>query len=326
MQDEKIIPIELSLEGTFPTVNCFLVKGAQLTLVDCGKASTENWEIFTKKINKADCLVKDIQKIVLTHQHTDHIGLLPRLLNETEATVYAPKITQPYMDDYQGMMHKEGTFQIQYINKLNFPETLSNILITFMKDERTRIGTFTIPKDRLKYFEDTDDIIIGTQNWKALYVPGHCSTQFCFAQIESHRVFGGDMLLPLTPMTILEEDPQQKGKRMTSSLMLLDSYEKLKPYDFKKVFPGHGQPFKNANEVIERQLARIQKRKEECFQTIQNGAKTAYDIWQKMYASNGEMINFGAMFMVLGYVDLLIYEHRIEEKSDGKHLTYSVKT
>lgn len=43
------IQIELSLGIMFQFVNCYLIPGEQLTLIDCGLDSDENWIDFQKK-------------------------------------------------------------------------------------------------------------------------------------------------------------------------------------------------------------------------------------------------------------------------------------
>ena len=46
------IQIDLSLGIMFQTVNCYLIPGEQLTLIDCGLDSEENWMDFQKKNKK----------------------------------------------------------------------------------------------------------------------------------------------------------------------------------------------------------------------------------------------------------------------------------
>ena len=45
------IRIELSLGLMFQTVNCYLIPGDQLTLIDCGLYSEENWNHLKERIN-----------------------------------------------------------------------------------------------------------------------------------------------------------------------------------------------------------------------------------------------------------------------------------
>jgi len=72
----------------------------------------------------------------------------------------------------------------------------------------------------------------------------------------------------------------------------------------------------DANMMIEKQLSRIEIRKEECFEAIQAGHNTPFKINRKMYPYQNMPPDFSGMFMVLGYIDLLVEEGRIKKDYD----------
>ena len=324
MGHSDIIRIELKLKGTFPTVNCYLVKGEATSLIDCGIDHLKNWEVFNAKLKESGCVLNDIQRVFLTHQHIDHIGFLPQLLEETEATIYAPRLIQSFLINYPKKKIEESQFQAAIIGKFGLPDEVSNAVTNFFQSEERLLRSFSIPEGRIVYFDDGDSFLLGNHEWRAMHTPGHCSTQFCFTQLDNSRVFGGDMLLPLTPIPLPEEDPEKKGQRMKSILMLLDSYQKLKPFAFNTVYPGHGLPFENANEVIDRQLAKIQKRKQDCFNAVRAGAKTVYEIFSAVYKPKAGFVYFGAIFMTPAYLELLLSEGKIKEELVDNTLVFEL--
>ena len=88
------IRIELPLGIMFQTVNCYLIPGEQLTLIDCGLYSEENWLFFQERINAHGFQVSDIEQVIITHEHRDHIGLLPEIMTHSEAIIRVPKVIE----------------------------------------------------------------------------------------------------------------------------------------------------------------------------------------------------------------------------------------
>ncbi len=325
MGNDKIIQIEVPLRGSFPTVNCFLVEGPELTLVDAGKKSDSNWKLFGEKVRESGHSIKDIQKIVLTHQHIDHVGFLPQLLKETEAMIYAPLIIQPYLEAFADESIRRGQFEEQVIRQMGFTKEVTDTIIAYMDWERMELKDLAVPNDRVQYFENGDTIAFGNKEWKALHCPGHCSTQFCLGELNNQMIWGGDMLLPITPMAVIEENPEKEGIRLQALPQLLASFERLKTFNFQEVYPGHGKPFGQVNKTIDSQIKRVQRRKEECYQAIASGASTVFEIGLKLYPPKNGTTNYIAIFMTLGYIDLLLMEDRIQETIEENRLLFSPK-
>ena len=106
-------------------------------------------------------------------------------------------------------------------------------------------------------------------------------------------------------------------KEKKEFLKCLNLIKKFKSLNINKVFPGHYENFENAIEVIDKQVDRINMRKEECFQLIKNGTDNFMEIGRVMYRQG---LPLAAMSMIVGYLDLLEAEGRIfygEENGEG---------
>ena len=297
------IRIELPLGIMFRTVNCYLIPGEQLTLVDCGFDSEESWDVFQKKIKELGYGVNDIEQILITHEHLDHIGLLPRIMEFSKATVQAPKMIEGWFARPDEMKATALSFIKRLYSKVGIPEGIQKKGLKFSD----RIHSYPAIEDlgRFEFFAEGDLVQIGNADWEVLNTPGHCPTQFVFLQKEEKQIFGSDMLLPIAPVPIIYEDPDQPGTVNRALKDLLASYERLKALDLRTVYPGHGPIFSDANAMIAKQLARIQTRKSECQELYRSGLTTVYEIHQKMYPDHQLPPNFSGIHMILGYLDLL---------------------
>ncbi len=318
------IRIEISLGLMFQTVNCYLVPGDQLTLIDCGLYSEENWNHLKERINAHGYQLSDIEQIIITHEHRDHTGLLPEVMAHSNAIVRAPKAIEGWFVDPDKMKEKRAGFNFKLFKSLGFPPEVFEQVTWFFNNEI--MGRKIEEMDRFHFYEEDDMLRIGEEDWEVLNTPGHCPNQYVFLQKEQKRIFGSDMLLPITPMPIVVEDPNQPGSPTRSLHDLLKSFERLLKYDFKTIYPGHGPVFVDANMMIEKQLTRIEMRKEECFETIQSGYDTPFKINRKMYPYQNMPPDFSGMFMVLGYVDLLVEERRLKKELDENgNILFSIK-
>ena len=310
------IKIELPLGIMFKSVNCYLIPGKILTLIDCGFSTKGNWEIFQNKIEEHGYQVGDIEQVLVTHEHRDHIGLLSEILAHTKAIVRAPKAIQNYLETPVIVKEQLGQFTKLLFQSVGFPKDQLQQVFQFW--EMIKINQKVEAIDRIQYFEEGDHLFFADTIWEVLCTPGHCLSQTVFIQKEEKRIISSDMLLPIAPMPIIMEDPDRPGQATKALVQLLQSYDRLKAYEFDTVYPGHGPVFRNANAVIELQLARIQLRKEECYDCIKDGLLTPYQINRKMYPYQQMPPDFSGLYMVLGYIDLLIEEKRILKSINEK--------
>ena len=104
------------------------------------------------------------------------------------------------------------------------------------------------------------------------------------------------------PFVRLEADPDDPTKREIGLPTLIQSFEKMKKLNIKKVYPGHYEAFENINTVINNQLERIEKRLAETHQLIAKGSNTYDDLFGIVYANR---MSFPAAVMMIGYLDEL---------------------
>ncbi len=70
-------------------VNCYLLTGEPLTLVDTGLNSGTSLDYLERALTEIGVRIEDLELIVLTHQHMDHEGLLEILARRSGAEVAA---------------------------------------------------------------------------------------------------------------------------------------------------------------------------------------------------------------------------------------------
>ena len=84
--DEKIMKMVLPTPFSVGDVNVYLVKGDSLTLVDAGVKTEVAWETFKQQLKEVGYEPRDIEQVVLTHHHPDHVGLLEDRAGDNQDT------------------------------------------------------------------------------------------------------------------------------------------------------------------------------------------------------------------------------------------------
>jgi len=293
----EIIKIELELKSSFPTVNCFLIKGDSITLIDAGKNRGNNWAKLNAILKENKLNVSDIEQVILTHEHTDHMGLVSQILENSDADILTASKYKRRITNYKELYPIKAAFQI---------------------------NTLRINGIRVVLFNDDEPIDLGNITLTPIHTPGHCDTQYIFLDEINKICFGGDMILPLLPVPVLLENVDLPNTRLKSSLLLVDSYEKIKDLDIQIIHSGHGVVTDSLTELVHRQTSRLHARKEKCYELLKAGPLSIHELSQRMYVDITGPRSMVGIFMLFGYTDLLIKEGRVLTKTDENTSSFMV--
>jgi len=295
------------------TVNAFILKGDEVVLIDSGENTDESYAAMIAGLKSHQLEVTDIDRIVITHAHVDHIGMAQRVAEAANAKVWVSEKTHPYALDptAQWGIRKNlilGTVRSFFpadmhaaaeANYMSFSGKMSDVWMS-------------IDPSFLEFFESEGTIEMCGQEWETIYMPGHSNTQSTFYNHRSGAYLAADMLLKISSTPVLEPIPEDDTVREKGILTMLDSYKRLSDYDLKKVYPGHYEVFEDGNAMIDRHVKRIYQRTEQCFEIIKRKSPASIsflDLFQEMYKGRWHM---PALVMQIGYLDLLENQGKIQ--------------
>jgi len=310
-------PFRLPLPIPFPIgpANAYLFTTPEPTLVDCGVNTEESWNALETALAQHDLTIDQIQHLIITHPHADHMGMAGRIVENSPATVWVSEVAYRWAVDLENMMQERMDFQHHYLTRIGLFEDRDSI-VRGMK----HILSFwdEIPTDRVKKFALDDILNFGGYEWQVLYMPGHSNTQTCFYQPDTRQFLAADMLLARTPAPVLEQPLDGSLARVPSFPEFMESMNLLETMDIGTIYPGHGELMDDHRGLIQRLRERIGQRKEECYSLIEAGHHTAAELVDIMYAYQPSGFRFSSVSALIGYLDLLITEGRVvEEEIDG---------
>jgi glyoxylase-like metal-dependent hydrolase (beta-lactamase superfamily II) len=301
--------IELPFALEQATVNAYLFLEPEPVLFDTGDYSDETWAALQDGLAQQGITVADLKRVVITHAHIDHMGNAARIAEQSDATFHALDVCYDWLVNFNAMWARRQ----RYYREIFFPyaglsqATIDQLMVFYQWIGDNYRG---IPADRLSTFKAGEQVSIGGLDWETIHTPGHASTLTCFYQSDSQRLIASDMLLQRTPTPVTETPPDGQD-RVAALPLFIDSLDRIKALPVGLVYPGHGEPFEDVVGLVRRQQDRIASRKEQCYQYVAAGVETAADLMVKLYPASAGGINLAGLWMLIGYLDLLIAEQRV---------------
>lgn len=303
------LPIRIQLPNQLQggPVNAYLFPEPEPILVDTGVKA--DYAVLQEGLAAHGFRMADLTRVIITHAHVDHFEAASLIAAESGAQIWVSDAAYDRVATPQPLWQQ----RVAYYRDIFLPQTavpleVADIILTYMKT--TAATCDPVPADRLVTFPVDGQLEIGGMDWQVYHTPGHASHQTIFYQPQTRRLLAADMLLQRTPTPVVE-CPSDGQQRIPALPQFLDSLAFVESLDVDMVYPGHGEPFSDHRQLIQQQRARIQKRKAECLDWVRTGCDTAVTIAQKMYANRPATIMFAGLWMVVGYLDLLLAENAI---------------
>ncbi len=297
------IQIPLPIPYAVGPVNSYLFLDPVPTLIDCGLKTDACWHALEEGLAEHGLTVSDIQRIVITHAHVDHIGLAGKIAAHSQAKVWVSTLVEPWAlhinEKWPSRMH----FMVQTLAPFGF--SAADLARLEQGMATTTAMWDPLPADRLVTFGLEDTLDLGGLPWQVIYTPGHCNNQTCFYQEATGQFLAADMLLAVTPTPVIEEPIDGGDERVPGLPQFLDSLALVEELAIDIVYPGHGAPFSDHRALIERQSTRIAERTEQCYDLIAAEDQTFHTLLQTLYGGRPTAELFPAIGMLLGYIDLL---------------------
>lgn len=292
--------VRISLPTPFPVgpVNVFLVKADAPILIDAGVKSDEAWEKLVHGLSEHGLAPRDLKVILLTHGHLDHIGLMPRLIDESNAESYAhPSVVEQYAF-YDRELDEGQQFFHDLMLELGVPAAAVDEVMQFRSVFHTLGSTF-----RIDHALDEGQAVAGLETH---FVPGHSASDTLFYSAERRAAFTGDHVLKgISPNPLLRRASRGATARARSLVEYQRSLRHTHSLDIQTCYPGHGSPFAEHRAVIDGLLDRHERRTREVLSLLTEGPMTPYDIVRRIFPKIANPSLHFALSVAVGHLDVL---------------------
>ncbi len=291
------------------TVNSYLLKDDALSIIDVGTKTSVALEAMEAGIKNAGYQMTDIEQVILTHHHPDHIGLIDAFPNaKVLGHVYIdawlrrdPVFLNSHYDFYLDRMKEEGVPEKYFGWVKKMTRSIE------MLGERT-----------LTDLIHEGDEIPGHPGLVAIETLGHAQSHFAFWNEKKRCIFGGDLLLDRIASNPLIEPPlNPKSKRAKSLLQYNNSLKKLLTLPIDVLYSGHGGDIHNVSELVNARLEKQHLRAMKVLSLLEGKPQNTFELTKIIFPTHYESQLGLTLSQTIGQIDYLLDCELIREESDS---------
>jgi len=298
-------------------VNTYLVEDDPLTLVDSGPNSATSMAELEKGLAALGHRVEELGRIVITHQHIDHIGLVALLVERSGAEVCALDRLAPWLAQYAERMEEDDRFAEAVMERHGIPRELRLGLRAVTQGFRAWGGAAQVDTP----LADGGQLAFRDRTWSVHHRPGHSPSDTVFADAERRMLLGGDHLIghissnPLVSRPLEGGDPDDRPRALLSYMASMRATAAM---ELDVVLPGHGEPVTDHRALIEERLRMHERRARKIAGLLFARPVTAYEVAQDMWGNVAVTQAYLTLSEVLGHVDLLLERGEAVEERDAE--------
>lgn len=288
-------------------VNCYLVDDDPLTLVDTGPNSGTSLVDLETGIARAGRRAADLERIVLTHQHLDHIGLAQILADRSGAEIVCLEALAPWLAGFSASMDGDDAFSARVMARNGVPAEI----VLGLRAVTAGVRAWGAAAIAAATVTDGDRLGFAARSWRVHHRPGHSPSDTVFHDEAGGVLFAGDHLLAEISSNPLVSRPLGAGSageipRPPALLIYIDSMLRTRELEVAVCHGGHGPQVDDHRTLIDQRLAGHERRAAKIHRLLgERDGATAFEIAQAMWGTVAITQAYLTLSEVLGHIDLL---------------------
>ena len=300
-------------------VNCYLIEDEPLTLVDTGPNSGKALDELQGQFAEHGHSIDDLELVILTHQHIDHLGLVEIIARHSGAEVAALDQATRRLANFAEDAELDDEFSARLMLRNGIPE---NVVIALQGVSRS----FRAWGSRARVtrpLRDGEVLAFRDRRLEVMHRPGHSPSDTVFWDADRGILIAADHLLPTISSNPLISRPLDGSDEPTQALVsYIDSLRKTRELPARIVLPGHGDPITDHVALIDERLEKTERRKEKILGLVRERPKTGHEIAHELWGNVAVTQAFLTLSEVIGHLDLLLNDGLVEEMQDGDVVRY----
>ncbi len=306
----EIFGISVATPYLVGPTNAYLIKNKPCTLVDPGPETEDAKKSLLEGLATLGAALKDINRVVITHSHSDHSGLARWIGEQAGAEIYVHNLeVRKLQKEY--VYYNE---RLPFLREAGVPE---NVLGEIFADKDPVVKP-VLPESGVVVLYGGEELTFAGGSLQVLHLPGHTSGHICLFEPEGSNLLAGDFILKhITPNPVMEADPDDFSKRSPALRQYLESLQKAEMMKIGLILPGHGKTIDNSRETMVNAQNHHARRLEAFLAILSGGPLSAYQLMREFYPKiRGFQIYLGVS-EIFAHLDYLLEEGKIVREERG---------
>jgi len=300
-------------------VNCYLLEDEPLTLVDTGPNSGKALDELESQLAEHGHSIDELELLVITHQHIDHLGLAEIVVQRSGAEVAALGIAAERLANFDEDAEAEDRFAVELMLRNGIPEEVTAALRSVSRSFRGWGSHVTVTKP----LADGQTLPFANRLLQAIHRPGHSPSDTVFWDEERKILIAADHLIAhISSNPLISRLLDGSEERPQALVTYIESMQKTREMPAEIVLSGHGEPITDHLALIDDRITKHDRRKEKIHNLIAEQRRNAYEIAQAIWGNVAVTQAFLTLSEVIGHADLLVNEGRVREVDDGDVIHY----
>ena len=301
-------------------VNTYLIEDDPLTLVDSGPNSGRALDELQHQLAGHGHSLEDIELVVLTHQHIDHLGLVDIIVSHSSAEVAAIDKLAHFAEHYGEDAARDDEFAGGVMRRNGIPDEIVRALQTVSSAFRAWGSKAKVTRP----LKDGETLELRDRTLRVLHRPGHSPSDTVFWDQERRILIAADHLIkhissnPLISRPLDDRDKQtDPADRPQALVTYLESLRRTREMPAEIVLSGHGEPITDHAALIDERFEFHRRRADKIHELIVERPRTGYDLTQALFGDIAVTQAYLTLSEVLGHTDVLLNEGRVRELDEG---------
>jgi len=276
--------IEIPTPFPVGNVNCYLIEGSPLTLIDTGPKTPKGLAVIQQELQTLSYDMSEIEQILLTHGHIDHVGLVAKFVEErvhvhgNPTDVWIHERDAETLIDYERYMERYMSAIMKLVASSGVPRNETHLLAQQGRTELFKSIGESVPT--VHSFRDGASFKTGIGEVFTIWVPGHSPGSACFVCEERKVIFSGDHILgdiSSNPSISFE------GSETIGMMTYFESLDRLSSKEGYIALPGHREPILDINARINGLLSEYDDKLNSAADSLTDRPQTIYEISRIVY-------------------------------------------
>jgi glyoxylase-like metal-dependent hydrolase (beta-lactamase superfamily II) len=314
---EDLVCLSCPVPFDVGTVNCYLLLGEPLTLIDTGSRIQFGIEDLESLMARAGVRLADLEQLVLTHRHIDHFGLAEDVKLRSGAKILASRIDAPFMAAWEQNATASRADLKAYGHAFGIPDVL------FEVNEKVWRGitasAHSVHTDQMLY--EDEYISAGGRRLRVIECPGHTEGLITFHDEGNRTWFANDHVLRhITPNPDVYS---YKPEALRSGLPdYIQSLHKIRDLDVDLTLTGHGYEITDLGGRVDEILRHHEERSAKVLAFVTAAPSTIFSIVGLVWPELRPQAAHLAVREIIGHLVMLEQEGRVTHEVDKGVLSY----